>query len=110
MSDLFERPWGWFRVLLNEPGYKVKLLLIHPQKSISKQWHHHRSEYWQVLKGGVVAIRGSVEHHLGAGDSLFIQKREIHRLTNMDHKPVHILEIQRGTICEETDIVRLSDG
>jgi D-beta-D-heptose 7-phosphate kinase/D-beta-D-heptose 1-phosphate adenosyltransferase len=103
------RAWGWYQVLSEAPGYKVKLLCLYPNKATSEQWHHHRAEYWQVLSGGVIAYREPDIFHLGPGDDLFIRKKAVHRLTNADHAAAYVLEIQRGVRCEEDDIVRLGD-
>ena len=48
------RNWGWYRVLDNKVGYKVKELVIEPGKSLSDQQHFKRSEHWYVLKGECV--------------------------------------------------------
>ena len=47
------RNWGWYRVLDEQKGYKVKELVIEPGKSLSMQRHEHRAEHWYVLKGEV---------------------------------------------------------
>ena len=46
-----QRNWGWYRVLDDKPGYKVKELVINPKSSLSMQRHFKRSEHWYVLKG-----------------------------------------------------------
>ena len=54
-----ERPWGHYEVLMERPGYKVKVLTILPQGEISLQRHAHRSEHWYIVKGkGVVTKNG----------------------------------------------------
>ena len=42
-------------------------------------------------------------------DSIFIPKGTIHRIENPFKKTVKILEIQKGSILKETDIVRYQD-
>ena len=46
-----KRNWGWYRVLDDKPGYKVKELVISPKSKLSMQRHFKRSEHWYVLKG-----------------------------------------------------------
>ena len=41
-----QRNWGWYRVLDEKPGYKVKELVINPNSSLSMQRHFKRSEHW----------------------------------------------------------------
>ena len=49
-----ERPWGYYRVLHEVPGMKVKELTVNPGCSLSMQRHNHRSEYWIVSEGSAV--------------------------------------------------------
>jgi D-beta-D-heptose 7-phosphate kinase/D-beta-D-heptose 1-phosphate adenosyltransferase len=46
-----ERQWGYYRVLHEVAGMKVKELTVNPGKSLSMQRHHHRAEYWIVSEG-----------------------------------------------------------
>jgi quercetin dioxygenase-like cupin family protein len=43
-----ERQWGYYRVLHEVPGMKVKELTVDPGQSLSMQRHQHRAEYWIV--------------------------------------------------------------
>ena len=38
-----DRPWGYYKVLYEGEGYKVKELVINPHSSLSMQRHEHRS-------------------------------------------------------------------
>jgi len=54
---IHERPWGTYEVLLDEPNYKVKRIVINPEQKFSLQYHEHRSEYWTVVSGfGTVEV------------------------------------------------------
>ena len=44
-SPKTERPWGYYRVLHEVEGMKVKELTVMPSKSLSLQKHNHRNEY-----------------------------------------------------------------
>ena len=46
-----ERPWGYYRVLHQVPGTKVKELTVEPGQKLSMQRHKGRSEYWIVSEG-----------------------------------------------------------
>jgi mannose-6-phosphate isomerase-like protein (cupin superfamily) len=101
-----ERPWGYYRVLYEVPGTKVKELTILPGKSLSMQRHKHRNEYWHVAEGRcVVELQdGHIERTLH--QSKFIVQEQWHRLTNPYNEPCRIVEIQYGTQCDESDIER----
>lgn len=101
-----ERPWGYYRVLHEVSGTKVKELTVEPGQSLSMQRHNHRSEYWVVTEGEC-----KVEKEFGA---LFLRKHETiripvnewHQLSNPFNAPCRIVEIQYGTECSEDDIER----
>ena len=101
-----ERQWGYYRVLHQAPGMKVKELTVEPGKSLSMQRHAKRREYWVVEEGEC-----KVEKEFGA---LFLRTHETidipvgawHQLSNPFDKPCKIIEIQYGQECVEEDIER----
>ena len=101
-----QRPWGYYRVLHEVAGTKVKELTVEPGQSLSMQRHKNRSEYWLVTDGEC-----KVEKEFGA---LFLRKHETiriplnewHQLSNPFKKPCRIVELQYGTCCDEDDIER----
>jgi cytidyltransferase-like protein len=107
-----ERQWGYYRVLHEVPGMKVKELTVNPGKSLSMQKHSLRSEYWIVSEGQCV-----VNSQMTGGYSLppktLIKHQEYnitvgewHQLTNPFDAPCRIVEIQYGEQCIEEDIER----
>lgn len=107
-----ERPWGYYRVLHEAPGIKVKELTVDPGCSLSMQRHKFRAEYWMVSEGqakvlgelpsGYAVPTVSLEKH----DSHDVRQGEWHKLTNPYDVPVKIVEIQYGEQCIEEDIER----
>jgi len=107
-----ERPWGYYRVLHEVPGMKVKELTVEPGQKLSMQRHQNRAEYWIVSEGEAVVnramgsgyampsvtIRRHVEYKVPVG--------EWHQLTNPFDVPVKVVEIQYGEKCVEADIER----
>lgn len=105
------REWGWYRVLDDKPGYKVKELVIEPGKSLSDQRHLFRSEHWYVLKGSCTLAteynntkQQIILSELTAG--YIIGKEVWHKATNYTDTLCHILEVQYGEKCVEEDIER----
>jgi len=107
-----ERPWGYYRVLHEVPGMKVKELTVNPRQKLSMQRHTHRAEYWIVSEG-----RANVNSMMPGGYSLpttelstheefKVPVNEWHQLTNPYDDPVKIIEIQYGDQCDEEDIER----
>lgn len=107
-----ERPWGYYRVLHEVPGLKVKELTVNPGCKLSMQKHQYRSEYWIVSEG-----RADVNKQMDSGYSLPTTRLELHdeedipvgqwhQLANPYDHPCRIVEIQYGERCEEEDIER----
>ena len=107
-----ERPWGYYRVLHEVPGMKVKELTVEPGQSLSMQRHKLRSEYWIVSEGQAVVNRATpLDYQLPSAeldkhDQLHVVKQEWHQLTNPYDRPLKIVEIQYGEQCIEEDIER----
>ncbi len=107
-----DRPWGYYRVLHEVPGLKVKELTVDPGKSLSMQRHFKRSEFWIVSDGEAAVNRIMASGYtlppvmLKKHDQLDILLQEWHQLTNPYDYPVKIVEIQYGEECEEEDIER----
>jgi D-beta-D-heptose 7-phosphate kinase/D-beta-D-heptose 1-phosphate adenosyltransferase len=68
-----ERLWGYYRVLHEVPGMKVKELTVDPGKSLSMQRHNLRSEYWIVSEGNA-----EVNRMMSSGYSLPPVKLQVH--------------------------------
>lgn len=109
-----ERDWGYWRVLDDKQpriGQKVKELVINPGCSLSDQKHEFRSEMWYVLEGKIQIdlefANGEKQMQiLQPHTSFLIREGWWHKTTNIGDNPAHIVEIQYGELCEETDIER----
>lgn len=107
-----QREWGYYRVLHEVPGMKVKELTVDPGKKLSMQKHNHRAEYWIVSEGqAVVNSMTDNEYSMPAKELILHEEYHVpvggwHQLTNPYDKPVRIVEVQYGTLCEEEDIIR----
>jgi cytidyltransferase-like protein len=107
-----KRQWGYYRVLHESPGVKVKELTVDPGASLSMQRHQGRLEFWLVSQGTAtvysinsstdVELQGVYQRH----EYLHIGKYQWHQLVNDDPNPLKIVEIQYGDRCEEDDIER----
>lgn len=108
-----ERIWGKFLTYYDSNIAKVKRLVLDPGKSISMQYHEHRSELWFVEYGhGQISTIGAndvefVLKELNLHDYHVVSKNTWHKLTNTGNEPLSIIEIQYGISCDESDIVRI---
>lgn len=107
-----DRAWGYYRVLHEVAGMKVKELTVDPGQSLSMQRHQHRAEYWIVSQGECIVnsqlASGYVlpPTHLHPHQEYRIAVGEWHQLTNPFDQPCKIVEIQYGEQCAEEDIER----
>jgi cytidyltransferase-like protein len=112
-SPKTERPWGYYRVLHEVPGTKVKELTVMPGQSLSLQRHKNRHEIWHVAEG-----KCAVEQRMSSGyvlptvnlekySQINIPIDDWHRLYNPFEEPCKIIEIQYGKSCDEEDIERI---
>jgi mannose-6-phosphate isomerase len=103
------RPWGYFRVISDEPDHKVKRIVIYPGRRLSLQRHRHRAEHWFILSGEALVTRGSDDISLTAGDAIDIPRGALHRAMNPGKEDTVIIEIQTGDYFGEDDIERVED-
>jgi mannose-6-phosphate isomerase len=102
------RPWGHWYVNEKGKGYKVKRLEIWPDKSISLQYHIHRSEVWTIVQGEGRVIVDDKIFNVKAGDTFTVPKTSMHKITNTHLTQILVaIEVQIGDITDESDIVRL---
>jgi cytidyltransferase-like protein len=101
-----ERTWGYYRVLYELAGTKVKELTVLPGQTLSMQRHRDRAEYWHVSEGRCIVESEDTESSLDLHDNYLIPIHEWHRLYNPFDKPCKIIEIQYGPNCIEEDIER----
>ena len=133
-----DRPWGGFSVIdekdsqdfanmyfdgLETDKIKIsgklspKILVIAPNKRLSWQYHHRRSEIWKVESGEikVVTSHDDVERNeilLKEGDEIKITQGERHRIIGTNDYAV-VAEIwvhtHKDNPSDEDDIVRVQD-
>jgi len=133
-----DRPWGGFFVIDEKnsqdfaniyfDGLEIdklkmsgklspKILVIAPNKRLSWQYHHRRSEIWKVSSGiiKVVTSHDDVERNevlLKEGDEIKLSQGERHRIIGTDNYAV-VAEIwihtDKDNPSDEEDIVRVQD-
>ena len=133
-----KRPWGGFFVIsednaqdfsniyfngLNTEELKIsgklspKILIIAPDKRLSWQYHHRRSEIWKVAYGEIKVVTSHddierKEKMLKEGDEIRLFQGERHRIIGTDNCAV-VAEIwihtDNDNLSDENDIVRIQD-
>ena len=106
------REWGYYRILHDVNGCKVKELTVEPGKSLSMQRHFKRHEFWHVTEGKCVLGTKLASGYslppmkLTTFSQIKISQGDWHQLSNPYDTPCRIVEIQYGEECDELDIER----
>ena len=108
-KNVFYRPWGSYTNLFKGKNFLVKELNVKSKGILSLQKHHHRSEHWLITQGKPLITLNKEKLSKSVNQSIYIPKGAIHRIENPFKINVKILEIQKGSILKETDIVRYQD-
>lgn len=113
VGTIVRRPWGWYKLVVHEENYSVKLIYINPGEETSLQRHSRRHELVTLLDGTVL-----IQHE----DSMFskdanhrassqrVMAYEWHRFgAPLDQKgPTVLLEVAYGEL-DPDDFERKDD-
>ncbi|MCA9771805.1 MAG: phosphomannose isomerase type II C-terminal cupin domain, partial [Myxococcales bacterium] len=100
------RPWGYYKVLEDTLGHKVKRIVVYPGEALSLQLHHRRAEHWTVVAGEALVTRDEEQIRLGPGESVDIPREAKHSIECVSPTPLAFIEVQHGDYFGEDDIVR----
>lgn len=103
------RPWGTYEILNDEPGVKVKRIVVHPGASISLQLHRHRAEHWTIVAGTGEIEVDEKKIPCKRDTTVFIPIGAKHRIRNTGSNDIVFIEVQTGDKLVEEDIQRFED-
>lgn len=104
------RPWGFYKNIKEEKGFKIKEIAVKPKHRLSLQSHKYRSESWTVVKGEALVQIEDKMVSLKKGENILVPLNAKHRLTNLSkEEELIIVEVQMGSYLEEDDITRYED-
>ena len=109
MSEIINKPWGYFQILDSQAGYQTKKLFVKPFSKLSLQSHQYRSEHWVVTKGSATVIIEENKYDLEINESIYIPLGSKHRLENNTDYDLYVIEVQIGDSIKEDDIIRYDD-
>ena len=93
----------------SDERFQVKRITVKPLAKLSLQMHHHRAEYWGVVKGTAKVTIDGVDRLVSENESVYIPIGAVHALENPGKIPIELIEIQTGSYLGEDDIVRIKD-
>ncbi|MGL5004964.1 MAG: mannose-1-phosphate guanylyltransferase/mannose-6-phosphate isomerase [Casimicrobium sp.] len=109
LPSIVRRPWGTYQVLNDEPGNKVKRIVVHPGASISLQLHRHRAEHWTIVNGTGEIDIDDKKIPCQRNTTVFIPIGAKHRIRNTGSDDIVFIEVQTGDKLVEEDIQRFED-
>ncbi len=102
-GQLIYRPWGYYEILSQEKGFRVKKVTVFPGKNISAHRHEHRSEHWSVVSGSARIILNDKEKEYGTNDSVYLEKGITHEVYNDGTQDLIIVEVGIGEKLADND-------
>ena len=102
------RPWGYYTIVDEDIGFKVKRIFVKPGARLSYQVHEKRNEYWTIIHGGGIFTLNGVLSDVKPGDQLVIPAGALHRIEG-GKDGLAFIEVQLGEYLGEDDIKRLED-
>jgi mannose-6-phosphate isomerase len=103
------RPWGYYRILEDEPDHKVKRIVVYPGHRLSLQRHRRRAEHWYVIKGRAIITLDDKELYVQERQAVDVPRGVWHRIKNPGKKDMAFIEVQTGDYFGEDDIERVED-
>lgn len=104
------RPWGLFTNLGNGSGFRVREVVVDPERQLTLQRHDGRDEHWIVVEGRASVQLGSSTREVPAGNSVLVPRGTLHRLGNAGPVPLRVIEVQVGEVLGEEATQRLEEG
>lgn len=107
LHNITRKPWGKFYDFAESKGkWHLKALVIKKGHRLSLQQHAKRSEFWIVAEGKVKIQKDGKWRALTPQKTIFIKKRELHRIEALTNAVV--IELSFGEH-KEDDIKRIAD-
>ncbi len=104
-----ERPWGYYEVVDEGTGFRVKRICVRAGQRLSYQRHRRRSEHWCVVAGSGLVTLDGVDRRIEPGGTVDIPVGLAHRVASTGDVDLVFIEVQTGGYFGEDDIERLSD-
>lgn len=110
-----ERDWGYYVVIYEHPGIKIKVLHINAGQRIPAQFHKYHDEHWMVLEGEGVALLSNEEntptvHTLEPGQIIDVASNRVHEISAGADAPLEFLEVQVALIVPGGDAEMIKEG
>lgn len=110
LRKTISRSLGFLTTLDQREGYQVNRIELLPWERLSYHRHTRRSEYWIVIEGGGKVTLNLKNFVVLTGDTVKIPPGTAHRIENLGHENLVLIEVQRGSYLGDDDIEYLEEG
>lgn len=117
MSNIIEKPWGYYEDYFRGENVVFKKIVIKPGHKISYQIHQNREELW-FIQSGTGLLKFSLDANpmvnytvkeMVPGENIQIPIGVAHQLICHGEEDLVVFEMQFGSECSEKDIERIED-
>ncbi len=102
-GQIVYRPWGYYEVLSEENGFKVKKVTVFPGKYIYSHRHVYRDEHWSIVSGNAKVLLDGIEREYNTNDSIYVKKGAVHQVYNNGTHELIIVEVGVGKELADND-------
>lgn len=102
-----EKPWGSIDVWMEGERFTIGKLLLREGERTSLHLHEGQSHFWFVESGNGELVVEETKFLVGAGDSIYIEVGQLHRLSAMLGE-MEVFFVNAG-IQDQGDVVRFED-
>lgn len=103
-----ETPWGHNLVLATGRNFLVQTFTVFEGQRTSLHLHENKATFWFIEAGNGELVIEDDMFLLGPGDSIYIEKEQMHRLSASLHDMV-VVEVQTGIVDDPDDVIRFED-
>ena len=97
------RQWGNYELLVDEPNYRVKKVVIQSGKTIYAHKHLYRAENWTVVSGEALIEIDGKSNVYSANEVVSVGKGKVHQVSNIGTSSLIIIEVAVGENVTEED-------
>jgi len=101
--------WGWCQRVDDGSRFLVRRIMVKPGGRLPLQMHHHRAEYWIVVKGTARVTVNENVSLVHENEAIHIPVGSVRRLVNPDRIPLELIGVQVGRYTGEDDRGRVED-
>ena len=99
------RPWGYYEQLTKGRNYRIRRVVLLPEKTIYEHRHTGRKENWTIVQGNVLITLNGDSRTYCPSENIDILPDTAHQISNVGESPVVFIETAYGDVLSGEDMV-----